>query len=200
MERTRIFAPLLLLVLAACDAQRAEAPRVVPPTASDPPPALPRPQAVPADDGAVTRPTRFDGYGPVRFGMTEAEVRAAWNGSLRDDGAGAACHYLQPDGEQPTAHFALMIENGRFVRYDVGNPDELAPGGGKVGLAVEEIRALYPGRVEARPHHYVEGGQYLRVPASEGEGWLVFETDAEGKVTSWRAGVEPQVDYIEGCA
>ena len=93
-----------------------------------------------------------------------------------------------------------MIENGRFVRYDVGNADMVAPGGGKVGLTGDEIRALYPGRVEARPHKYVEGGQYLRVPASEGSGWLVFETDAAGRVTSWRAGVVPQVDYIEGCA
>jgi len=78
--------------------------------------------------------------------------------------------------------------------------DEMAPGGGKVGLDADEIRALYAGRVEARPHQYIEGGQYLRVPATEGAGWLVFETDADGKVTSWRAGVEPQVDYIEGCA
>lgn len=200
MQQTRIVVPLFLLALAACDAQRAEAPRASPPPAVDQPPALPRPQAVPADDGAVTKPSRFDGYGPVHFGMTEAEVRAAWHGSLRDDGAGEACHYLQPDDDRPTAHFALMIEHGKFVRYDVGNPDEMAPGGGKVGLDADEIRALYAGRVEARPHQYVEGGQYLRVPASEGEGWLVFETDADGKVTSWRAGVEPQVDYIEGCA
>src|SRR3546814_6509933 len=75
---------------------------------------------------------------------------------------------LHPDDDRPTAHFALMIEHGKFVRYDVGNPDEMAPGGGKVGLDADEIRALYAGRVEARPHQYVEGGQYLRVPATEG--------------------------------
>lgn len=66
-----------------------------------------------------------------------------------------------------------MIEDGKFVRYDVGTPDRVAPGG---------------------------GGQYLRVPAEASQGWLVFETDASGEVTSWRAGVTSQVDYIEGCA
>jgi hypothetical protein len=29
---------------------------------------------------------------------------------------------------------------------------------------------------------------------------LVFETDAAGKVTEWRAGLPPQVGYIEGCS
>jgi hypothetical protein len=28
----------------------------------------------------------------------------------------------------------------------------------------------------------------------------VFETDAGGTVTEWRAGVPPQVDYVEGCS
>lgn len=212
MDRTYLFPMMLVAALAACDSPRdatpasdgasasspAAAPASTPPPAADP--ALPRPEGVTPDAGAVTRPTRFDGYGPVRFGMTEAEVLDAWDGKLRNDVPGEACHYLQPDDDKPTAHFALMIEDGRFVRYDVGNPDMVAPGGGKVGLTADEIRALYPGRVEARPHKYVEGGHYLRVPASEGSGWLVFETDATGKVTSWRAGVAPQVDYIEGCA
>ena len=33
----------------------------------------------------------------------------------------------------------------------------------------------------------------------QGEGALVFETDTQGRVTHWRAGVPPQVDYVEGC-
>jgi len=39
----------------------------------------------------------------------------------------------------------------------------------------------------------------LRVTAPQGTGALVFETDAQGRVTRWRAGVPPQVDYVEGC-
>ena len=56
--------------------------------------------------------------------------------------------------------------------------------------------------VASRPGRIItwKAGQYLRVPAEQGDGLLVFETDASGTVTRWRAGVAPQVDYIEGCA
>ena len=213
MERRHLIPLLMLAALAACDAPRDGAPANdganAPPPAATPgdaprpadAPALPRPEEVPADAGAVTRPTRFDGYGPVRFGMTEAEVLEAWDGTLRNDGAGEVCHYLQPDDENPTAHFALMIENGRFVRYDVGNDREIAPGGGRVGMTEAEIDAAYPGRVAKSPHKYVDGGKYLRVKAADGgDGALVFETDAAGKVKEWHAGLAPQVDWIEGCS
>src|SRR3546814_3430325 len=97
--------------------------------------------------------------------------------------------------------FAFMFENGKFVRYDVGTGREIAPGGGKVGMSVDEIRSLYAGRVEETPHKYVEGGKYLGVEdISGGKGKLVFATDGDGKVTSWRVGVQPQVDYVEGCS
>ena len=52
-----------------------------------------------------------------------------------------------------------------------------------------------------QPHKYVEGGKVLVVaPADGGEARLVFETDAEGRITSWRIGLEPQVHYVEGCS
>lgn len=205
MKPHRLFLPLLAAALAACnaDAPRDTAAPVTPPAdeasrAADPPAGVqastPQPAPVPVDD------PRLDGYGPLRFGMTEAEMHAAWGGALRDDGSGGACHYLQPENAQPLAWLAFMVEGGRFVRYDVGNDQLVAPGGGKVGMDAEGIRALYPGRVTTSPHKYVEGGAYLRIPAAHGDGVLVFETDAGGRVTSWRAGVAPQVDYIEGCA
>ena len=210
MKATRIAPVLLAVALAACNAADQPAtpgtvePNRTPAAATQAPadvqPSLPQPEPVEVDAGALTSPTRFDGYGPLRFGMEEKEVLAAWDGELSNDGAGDTCHFLDPDDGQAPAVFALMIESGKFVRYDVGTADKVAPGGGKVGMEAAEIRALYPGRVEARPHHYVEGGQYLRVPAEQGDGLLVFETDASGKVTRWRAGVAPQVDYIEGCA
>ena len=94
-----------------------------------------------------------------------------------------------------------MFDGGKFVRYDVGNDTEVAPGGGKRGMDAEAIRSRYAGRVEESSHKYVEGGKYLKVTADEGSnGKLVFETDAAGKVSAWRAGVEPQVDYVEGCS
>ncbi len=94
-----------------------------------------------------------------------------------------------------------MIEKDRFARVDVDAVDIEAPGGGKVGMSVQDIDRLYAGRISRQPHKYVDGGQYLRiVDAGGGPGVLLFETDAKGVVSSWRIGVPPQVDYVEGCS
>ncbi len=92
-----------------------------------------------------------------------------------------------------------MVEGGRFVRMDVDDPAATAPGGGRVGMSAAEISALYPGRIEARPHKYVEGAQYLRVTHEGSPTVLLFETDAQARVQAWRLGLPPQVDYVEGC-
>lgn len=155
---------------------------------------------------AAAGPARFDGYAAMRFGMTVEEARTAMDGALGDlpDGGhggadGDACHYLGPSWEGAPSDLAFMFDGGRFVRYDVGNDGETAPGGGRHGMREDAIRALYPGRVEASPHKYTDG-QYLRIEDPEGDGVLVFETDADGTVTEWRAGVPPQVGYVEGCS
>lgn len=209
---------LLALALAACTAERApddadaRATDSADAMASDP--AAPPPLDQPAEDvPPATAPgnlnqspdlglVRMDGYGDMRFGMTADEARQAWGGELK--GAGdeeATCYYLTPKWVDIPSDFAFMFENGKFVRYDVGTGREIAPGGGKVGMDADEIRSLYAGRVEETPHKYVEGGRYLGVEdISGGEGKLVFATDGDGKVTSWRVGVRPQVDYVEGCS
>ncbi|MGN6382101.1 MAG: lectin [Dyella sp.] len=143
---------------------------------------------------------RFDGYGDMRFGMDEAAFRRAWQGDLAGtvDAAGG-CSVLRPVWVKQPRDFGFLFEQGRFARYDVGTAKEAAPGGGKVGMDVAGIRARYGDRVQAAPHKYVAGAQYLRVAAPDGKSALVFETDAAGKVTRWRVGVPPQIDYVEGC-
>lgn len=211
---------LLALALSACNAERtpAEAGEQAPTAAADamandpaaPPMDQPAGDVPPATAPASTPPgqasdaglARMDGYGDLRFGMTGDEAKQAWGGELKgvpaEDGG---CYYLAPKWVRVPSDFAFMIEGGKFVRYDVGTGKEVAPGGGKVGMGIDEIRRLYAGRIDETPHKYVEGGRYLKVPdANGGAGKLVFATDAGGKVTSWRVGVPPQVDYVEGCA
>ena len=143
---------------------------------------------------------RFDGYGDMRFGMDEAAFATAWGGGLNaGPSSGSNCFYKTPQWVKHPPEFAFMFEHGRFVRYDVGTAKETAPGGGKVGMAEAGIRALYGASLETAPHKYVAGARYLRVAAPQGESALVFETDARGRVTRWRVGVAPQVDYVEGC-
>ena len=159
--------------------------------------------AVPAAAAQLATLARYDGYGDMRFGMDEAAFGQAWGGELKGKPEqGSTCFYKTPKWVKLPADFAFMFEGGRFVRYDVGTTKEVAPGpgGGKVGMSEAQIRSLYGDRVVEQPQKYVAGAKYLRVAASQGNGVLLFETDAQGKVTRWRVGVPPQVDYVEGCA
>ena len=162
--------------------------------------ASPAIKSVPAVTADAETMARYDGYDDMRFGMDEATFDKAWGGELK--GApeqDSTCFYKTPKWVKLSRDFAFMFEDGRFVRYDVGTAKEAAPGGGKVGMDEAQIRTLYGARVRVQPHKYVAGAKYLRIAALQGAGALVFETDEHGKVTRWRVGVPPQVDYVEGC-
>jgi hypothetical protein len=141
----------------------------------------------------------YTGYGATRFGMDEATFRDAWQADLNGavDLAGT-CSLLQPMWNKQLADFDFMFEHGHFVRYDVGTPKEIAPGGGKVGMNMAQIRALYGPHLQMLPHKYQMNAHYLRIEDGKGD-VLLFETDADGKVIRWRVGVPPQIDYEDGC-
>ena len=201
--------PLVMAVtlLSACQRDPAVAPATEPQTTATATPMAEAPAPTPAADdtaapaGPVSQAS-FLGYGDMKLGGTVDEARAAWGGEL--NGApmeGTTCHYLWPKWISRPADFAFMMEEGRFVRYDVGTDKETAPGGGKVGMSVEELQKLYGGALKGAPHKYTQGGQYLSMDAGDvAPTRLVFEVDAAGKVTSWRVGLSPQVEYVEGCS
>ncbi|WP_369934679.1 lectin [Xanthomonas tesorieronis] len=219
MKPTLPAAAVLLLALSACDkAPPPQQPTSAPAasTADDgglPPPTLDQPDAdvPPAQAPAAAMPpemapaerqlAREDGYGDLRLGMSAAQARAAWGGELDGQpGEAGGCHVLRPRWARGGNDFGLMFEADKLVRYDVRTAKETAPGGGKVGMDLAQLRTLYAGRVEEQPHKYIEGGKVLRIrSAADHPGVLVFETDAAGKATAWRVGLPPQVDYVEGC-
>ena len=144
----------------------------------------------------------FAGYGDMKLGGTVEEAKTAWAGELiGKPGEAGGCYYLTPKWVKKPSDFAFMIEGDKFVRYDVGTDKEIAPGGGKVGMSADELKKLYGDALQAMPHKYVQGGQYLSIAArGVAPSKLVFETDAAGKVSAWRVGLVPQVDYVEGCS
>lgn len=123
--------------------------------------------------------------GPVRFGVTPAE-------------GGDACHYTVPAGAPSGLRF--MAESGRVVRVDVDSAGPVTDRGARVGMTEAEISRLYPEGLRTMPHKYVAGGHYLVfTPPGVDSGFrVVFETDGQ-QVTSYRAGVEPAVEYVERC-
>ena len=210
--------PLLLLTLACAACTQRDAghdtvatPNTTAPAATAaPPPAIatttPPPAAatVAAPDGVMPAAGAIDfaGFGPAHWGASEEQVRQAWGKEL--DGAPSepnGCYYLFPAPRTEGGYrFAFLVEGGRFSRLDVRVPDIAAPGGGRVGMTAAQIHDLYKGVAEQK-HKYVEGAMNLRAMDPDGgPGIAVFETDAGGKVTAWRLGVPPQVDYVEGCS
>ena len=208
LPNTLLFLAVAGLSLAACKPAAPEAPAAVadeataPAADTTPVPSAPRDEPAPAQGPVAETQASFAGYGDMKLGSSVDEAKAAWGGELNGTPSeGSTCHYLTPKWVKTPSDLAFMAEDGRFVRYDVGTDKEAAPGGGKVGMTVEELQKLYSNALQSSPHKYVEGGQYLSVAASGvAPSKLVFETDAAGKVTAWRVGLTPQVDYVEGCS
>lgn len=151
-------------------------------------------------EGAIS----LAGFGPAKFGASAEEVRMAWGGEFAEPMPHEAggCHYLIPKQQVKQGYkIAFMIEGDKFVRIDIASDEITAPGGGRIGMSVDELQKLYKGALQSMPHKYTEGAQYLSIDASGvAPSKLVFETGADGKVDEWRVGLTPQVDYVEGCS
>ncbi len=91
----------------------------------------------------------------------------------------------------------IMLVDGKVARIDVIEPSVATAAGARVGDAEARIHELYSGRTRVEPHKYTDG-HYLVVDAAPGRR-LVFETDGT-RVTRYRAGAIPQVDWVEGCS
>jgi hypothetical protein len=129
------------------------------------------------------------GAGPIAIGMTANEIRpyAAPLGEL------GGCVYVKV----PAAPGLLvMLFAGKVVRLDAIEMAVATAAGARVGDTEERIRQLYPG-LRQEPHKYTDG-HYLIVDTAPARR-LVFETDGT-RVTRYRSGMVPQVDWVEGCS
>lgn len=150
-----------------------------------------------ADTAASAWSVTPTGWGPIRVGMTVSEARAAFGGDLGDP-QNRECDHLRPS--PAPAGVLLMVVQGEVARVEVNDTTVATAEGARVGVSEARIRALYPGRVRSVPHKYVDG-HYLIVPRGAGADTihrLVFETDGQ-RVTRFRSGRVPEVEWVEGC-
>lgn len=170
------------LLLAACTTRDVPADR-----AASRPPADTAPAAHPAD--STPSPTGWQvgprSAGPVQFGVTPAS-------------GGDGCHYTVPAGAPAGLRF--MAEAGHIVRADVDSGGPATDRGARVGMSEADILRLYPEGLRSMPHKYEPAGHYLvfTPPGADSGFRVVFETDGQ-RVTTYRAGVEPAVEYVERC-
>ena len=194
-----------LIALAGCNPPSekmvksvATAPEVVAPEVK-----LAPPKTLPT---AVNNPAviNFQGFGPAKFGGNEESLRMSWGRPLNasKSAKGSTCTYLNPEtAPDQKRGIAFMFEDAKFVRYDVNDATQIAPGNFKVGDAASLVVTAFAGRVVEAPHKYVEGGRTLTVkPADKSEARLIFEIGKDSNITSWRMGIPPQVFYVEGCS
>lgn len=140
---------------------------------------------------------REDGVGPVKIGMTLAQLNAALHEkfSLPAEKEDQGCFYVSTRGHDS---IAFMIENGRLVRIDVNEAGVVTVAGVQVGDSESHARQVYGARMKVTPHAYTETGHYLTVRSNDGRYGVRFETD-NGKITMYYAGRYDAIQYIEGC-
>ncbi len=145
-----------------------------------------------------------DGFGRARVGMTVKQVNdVAGTRLVSLDGKpiqSKGCFYVKPKEPQGVQ---FMLTDGRIARVDIVNNKQITTvSGAKIGDTEAKIKSLYPGQIKVTPHKYVPGGHYLTFTSSYPlykKYRVVFETDGN-RVTRYRAGQLPEVEFVEGCS
>ena len=135
------------------------------------------------------------GIGPVKVGMTPREALGLTMDIAGAEMSSATCAYVK-SGRVP-AGVGVMANNGQVARIDVDSGAIATAEGAKIGDPEARIHQLYAGRVKEQPHKYTSG-HYLVVTPADTAYRLIFETDG-GVVTAYRAGREPEVQWVEKC-
>jgi hypothetical protein len=140
-----------------------------------------------------------EGFAGVKIGMTVAEAEAALGHKLKALGGEANCSYVEPEGAYDG--LAFMVVDGAIARVDVQETAAIVTdAGAKIGDTEAHVLELYKGRTTVQPHKYTgPEGHYVLVLGPDGKAQIVFETDGS-KVVSYRAGRQPEVEWVEGCS
>ena len=146
-----------------------------------------------------------EGWGPLRIGMTRAEVVAA-AGEDDQPGVGGpdpeSCDEFHP--ARTPAGMRVMIEDGRLTRITLARDAQVKTEHGfGVGDTAAEIKASLGARAVATPHEYGEAPSeyltvWLRPPSDPEPRGIVYEIGADGRVAQVHAG-GASIQNVEGC-
>jgi hypothetical protein len=163
------------------------------------PAAQPSPPAVSASGPVLEWKVRADGVRGAIFGRTSAATRLALGLPSVPAFPKGSCEYM--DASKLPVKIGFMFVSDTLARVDVRDSTVATVEGARIGDTEARINELYAGRVTTTPHKYTgPTGHYLTVPMSSvPEHLLVFETDGR-RVTTYRMGRKPEVEWVEGCA
>jgi hypothetical protein len=201
-----IAAVAAVALLAACQQPQTEAPA----------PAEPAPAPAPAPTPPVVQPSATvitsEGWGPLRIGMSRADVVTALGEDANPNAVGGpdpqSCDEFRP--ARAPESVLVMIENGVLTRISLIRPSDIKSDRGfGVGDTAASVKTAYGAAATAEPHKYEaapaeyimawsRGGSTGYVQDSNARG-LVYEVGGDGNVKAIRAG-GPSIQYVEGCA
>jgi hypothetical protein len=134
------------------------------------------------------------GFGRLKVGLGRAKIERRTGRRLRFSYNTGSCAIW---GIRGVRGLSIMTIRGRLARVDAYRGTWATSEGIQIGDTEQEIRERYP-RLRTQPHPYDPEGQYLIVRGPNRR--VVFETNGDNQVTSFRGGRVPPVMYIEGCA
>ncbi len=141
-----------------------------------------------------------EGFGPLQAGQSVAEAaEAAGSAFTLPADASPECGYAT--WAAAPAGVRVMVERDTVVRVEVTQAGVTTAEGARVGDHEGRINSLYDGRVFIRPHKYTTGKYMIVAPPADADTLfrIVFETDGQ-RVTQFRSGRLPAVEYVEGCS
>ena len=138
-----------------------------------------------------------DGLGPVRIGMSRAEVTRIVGGPLEGEELTQGCIEMQ--AARGWQGIGFMFEEGRLTRISIGGATGIqTPRGIAVGASEADVRRAYGPGLEREEHTYQEApAAYLTYWTVPGRRGVQFETDASRRVRTIHAG-GPSIRYVEG--
>lgn len=146
------------------------------------------------------RTATLEGLGKVKIGATAAELVTALGETLPPPKvAEVSCRYMRP--ASLPAGVGIMLLNDSVARIDVDSAGVATAEGAAVGDEEARVTELYRDHITVTPHKYTgPTGHYLTVaPAGDTLRRIVFETDGQ-RVTKYRVGRRPAIEWVEGCS
>ena len=150
-----------------------------------------------ADSAPPQWVVRPDGMGPLRVGMTLGAVARSLGEPLSV--VNDECDHVNPT-RMPEG-ILLMVIQDTLVRVEMDSAGIKTVEGAQVGDSESRILELYGARARIEPHKYTyPDGHYVVVtPPGDTLHRIIFET-LKGRVTTYRSGRVPAVQYVEGCS
>jgi len=141
-------------------------------------------------------------FGKVTFGMhlADAEKLLGEKAPALGEGTGenADCRSVS---FKAYPQWRFMVEHGVVTRADAYAADHFPQAENALGVhfgdSLEAVRARHP-TVRVQSHKYDPTGHYLIFLSDDAKSAIVME-EGGGKITAIRGGLEPSVEYVEGC-